>query len=177
MNKPVLCAGEILFDFISTEKNKTFGKSVFFEKKAGGSPFNVSTGISRLGGKVDFFTKIGTDPFGEKLFEQVKENNIGTDFVLHGEGMNTTLVFVGVDGMGKPDFRFYRDTSGDSEITANEVEKVNPDDYSVFHTGSVALIEGKTAHSLETLFFRFIEKGIMTSIDPNVRAALIKDIK
>jgi fructokinase len=44
---PVLVGGEALFDFISTDVGSGLGGSISFEKRAGGSPFNIAVGIRR----------------------------------------------------------------------------------------------------------------------------------
>ena len=49
MLKPVLCGGEILLDFISKEVGKGLDHSALFEKRPGGSIFNVVVGLRRLG--------------------------------------------------------------------------------------------------------------------------------
>ncbi|TYB82640.1 MAG: carbohydrate kinase, partial [Kosmotoga sp.] len=46
--KKILCFGDILIDFISKDKGKTVAEADLFEKRAGGSIFNVAVGLSRL---------------------------------------------------------------------------------------------------------------------------------
>jgi len=45
----VLVGGDALFDFISTRTGLGLGQSTSFDKRAGGSQFNVAVGIRRLG--------------------------------------------------------------------------------------------------------------------------------
>ncbi len=175
MKKKILCAGEILFDFIASQKGKTLGKSERFEKRPGGAPFNICVGLSRLGAGVDFLTKIGDDAFGEELYSLVAENRIGTENVFRGEGMNSTLVFVAVDENGKPDFKFYRENAADTAILAEETEKINLNDYSIFQFGSVALLDNPTRDSILSLFHKFRGTGKITSFDPNIRESMIRD--
>ena len=54
---PVLVGGEALYDFISTDVGSGLGGSVSFEKRAGGSPFNIAVGIRRLGVPVAYIGK------------------------------------------------------------------------------------------------------------------------
>ena len=50
----ILCAGEILYDFISQSPNKGLGETKIFEKRPGGSPFNVAVGLAKLGARLFF---------------------------------------------------------------------------------------------------------------------------
>ena len=52
--KTVLCSGEILYDFLSATPGMGLGKSETFEKRPGGSPFNIAVGLARLGQKTGF---------------------------------------------------------------------------------------------------------------------------
>ena len=48
-----------------------------------------------------------------------------------------------------------------------------PSDTSLFHVGSLGLIDGDDAVAWEAFFERCHERGIVTSLDPNVRPGLI----
>ncbi len=106
---PVLVGGEALFDFISAEIGSGLGVSKTFEKRIGGSPFNIAVGVRRLGVPVAFVGKFGDDQFGEALVEFLKNESIDVTHIVREEGTKTTLAFVAVDKEGKPEFRFYRD--------------------------------------------------------------------
>ena len=47
--KRILCAGEILYDFLSATPGVGLAGSTIFEKRPGGSPFNVAMGLARQG--------------------------------------------------------------------------------------------------------------------------------
>jgi len=73
---PVLVGGEALFDFISAEIGSGLGVSKTFEKRIGGSPFNIAVGVRRLGVPVSFVGKFGDDQFGEALLEFLDRETI-----------------------------------------------------------------------------------------------------
>ena len=83
----ILCAGEILYDFISQSPNKGLGETKIFEKRPGGSPFNVAVGLAKLGADVSFLSKIGSDEFGKSLLKYIKENHINTDCIISQNGV------------------------------------------------------------------------------------------
>ena len=47
--KKVICPGEALIDFVSTDVGKSLENTNGFVKKAGGAPANVASAISKLG--------------------------------------------------------------------------------------------------------------------------------
>ncbi len=177
VNKPILCAGEILLDLISTDAGKDLADTALFEKKPGGSIFNVTVGLKRLGADVSFLTKIGTDEFGKGLYRLIIDEKIGTECVLQGSGLKTTLAFAAVDKEGKPEFRFYRDHAADTRMTVEEIADLSPINYSIFHFGSISLLEGSSVDVYLEAFARFKKHGTITSLDPNIRPTLIKDRK
>jgi len=171
----ILCAGEILFDFISKSPNKGLGESELFEKRPGGSPFNVAVGLAKLGTDVSFLTKIAQDQFGKVLFECLKENGVNTDCSFTVEGLKTCLAFAAVDAQGKAEYEFYRDNAADTRLELRDIENLNYEKFNIFHFGSIALIDEPTSSTLVSLFDNFISRGLLTSFDPNVRMSLLKN--
>ena len=171
----ILCAGEILFDFISKSPNKGLGESGLFEKRPGGSPFNVAVGLAKLGADVSFLTKIAQDQFGKFLFEYLKENGVNTDYSFRAEGLKTCLAFAAVDAQGKAEYEFYRDDAADTRLELKDIANLQYEKFNIFHFGSIALIDEPTSSTLTRLFDNFISRGLLTSFDPNVRKSLLKN--
>src|SRR6516165_1668223 len=82
---PALVSGEALFDFIATEIGYGLGGSRTFQKRVGGSPFNIAVGVRRLGVPVSFLGKIGVDRFGDGLIEFLKTESIDVTHVVRGK--------------------------------------------------------------------------------------------
>ncbi len=171
----ILCAGEILFDFISKSPNKGLGESGLFEKRPGGSPFNVAVGLAKLGADVSFLTKIAQDQFGKFLFKYLKENGVNTDCSYTAEGLKTCLAFAAVDAQGKAEYEFYRDNAADTRLELKDIANMDYEKFNIFHFGSIALIDEPTSSTLTKLFEIFISRGLLTSFDPNVRMSLLKN--
>jgi len=177
MLKPVLCGGEILLDFISKEAGKGLDNSIIFEKRPGGSIFNVVIGLRRLGVPVSFLTKIGGDEFGHGLMDIVRKEKINTECLKRDISLKTTLAFVAVNKEGKPEFRFYRENAADTMLTVSEVKEINPKNYSMYHFGSISLLEKPASDAYLELLNMFYKEKAITSFDPNIRPSLIKDKK
>lgn len=173
--KPVLCGGEILLDFLSKDVGKGLADSMLFEKRPGGSIFNVAVGLRRLEVPASLLTKLGGDEFSRELMSVITEEKINTECLMRDPDLKTTLAFVALNKEGKPEFRFYRDHAADTRVTVSEVEHINPQDYALYHFGSIALLEEPASDAYLRLLEKFHEAKILTSFDPNVRPSLIGD--
>ncbi|MCL1940882.1 MAG: carbohydrate kinase, partial [Synergistaceae bacterium] len=167
--KSILCAGEALCDFISTSVGAGLAGSTLFEKRAGGSPFNTAVGIARLGLPVALLAKVGTDEFGTALHNLMLAENLDPRFIVVGEGNNTTLAMAGLSKTGEPEFRFYRDNAADVSLTMQEVPAISPEEISLFHFGSISLVEEPAASTYVKIFRLLKKEGVLTSLDPNIR--------
>jgi fructokinase len=175
MLKPVLCGGEILLDFLSKDVSKGLADSILFEKRPGGSIFNVAVGLRRLGVPASLLTKLGGDEFSQGLMSVIMEEKINTECLRRDPDLKTTLAFVALNEEGKPEFRFYRENAADTRLTVSEIEHIDPQDYSMYHFGSIALLEKPASHAYLELLNMFRGEKILTSFDPNIRPSLIDD--
>ncbi len=55
----------------------------------GGKGCNQAISIARLGGKVNFFSKIGKDEYGRLALETLKKNNIETKYIIQDKNLQT----------------------------------------------------------------------------------------
>ena len=63
----------------------------------GGKGCNQAVAIARLGGKVNFISKIGKDSYGELALDTLKKNNINTDNIIQDEKLQTGVAGILVD--------------------------------------------------------------------------------
>jgi fructokinase len=176
VNPPhVLVGGEALFDFISTTVGLGLGRSLSFDKRAGGSPFNIAVGIRRLGVATSYVAKLGVDQFGDALAAFLQSESVDLSNVIREEGTKTTLAFVAVDKDAKPEFRFYRDHAADIALRIDELAGIDPELYSIFHCGGIVLAEEPSSSAYAALADRFAAHNIPVSLDPTVRKSLISD--
>ena len=55
----------------------------------GGKGCNQAVAIARLGGKVNFISKIGKDSYGELALETLKKNKINTENIIQDANLQT----------------------------------------------------------------------------------------
>lgn len=151
------------------------GKSQTFEKRPGGSPFNIAVGLARLGQKTGFLVKIGTDEFGRELKELLLQEGLDPHYLLEGRGQNTTLAMVALDTSGKPEFRFYRDNAADISLTWEELPAIDSGQVALYHFGSVSLAEPPASETYMRLFKTMKREGVLTVLDPNIRPLYLRD--
>lgn len=170
----ILCIGEALIDMICTDKGKSLSEGQHFLKKTGGAPTNVAAAIAALGGKVEIVAKIGNDPFGKQLFEEMENFGVLTHFMSVSPTHFTTFAFVSLMEDGERDFVFNR--GADGELSTQDIEKIDLDDFSIIHFGSATgFLEGKLKTAYKELLDKAIKKNIFISFDPNYRHLLFKN--
>lgn len=173
--KKLMAIGEALIDFIPEETGKPMKDVCGFKPAVGGAPANVCGAYRKLGGASEMITQLGNDPFGDKIVEEFKLYDIGTDHVLRTDEANTSLAFVALKEDGNREFSFYRKPGADMLMTADVVEKDWFENAFALHFCSVSLgdFPMKEAHKRAIEYAR--ENGAIISFDPNIRLALWKN--
>ena len=80
MSKELITIGEAMIVFIA-ENEGDFTDIKNFSKGIAGAELNVSIGLSRLGHKVSYITRLGDDPIGIYIKNFISKENIGTEFI------------------------------------------------------------------------------------------------
>ena len=172
--KKILCVGEALIDMICTDTGKTLSQGQHFVKKPGGAPTNVAAAIAALGGKVELAAKVGDDPFGKQLIEVMQDFGVATRMILQDPHYFTTFAFVSLMEDGERDFVFNR--GADGQLSRQEVDEINLDEFSIIHFGSAtAFLDGPLQIAYESLLQKALQKKIFISFDPNYRHLLYKN--
>ncbi|MBF0709706.1 MULTISPECIES: carbohydrate kinase [unclassified Gemella] len=161
----ILSIGEMLIDFIGTEK-ASIDKVSAFKKEAGGCVANVACVASKLGHKSYLLTSLGQDGFGDFLENILEKENVDTKYV--SRRSFTPLAFVALDESGDRSFSFYFKGSSALSISKQDIESVDLSEIKAIHFASIAIQEeSKESHML--LMKKAKEKGILISFDVNLR--------
>lgn len=165
----VLSVGEILADMIGEVKNGI----TFYERKAGGAPFNVACAVQQFGGDAGFVGCVGNDLIGSFLVDFAKKRNLDELDIQVNDMVNTTLAFVELSEEGERSFCFYRKNTADYQITSvNEdiIKKAN-----IVHIGSLMLNEESGKKFAAELCDTAHKLGKIVSFDVNFRTDIFKD--
>src|SRR6186997_1692280 len=170
----ILCVGEALIDMICTDKGKSLSAGNNFLKKTGGAPTNVAAAIAALGGQVELAAKVGKDPFGKHLVDTMESFGVSTKWMLQDENFFTTFAFVSLMENGERDFYFNR--GADGQLSRQEVDSIDLDEFSIIHFGSATgFLPGPLQAAYRGLLQKALKRNIFISFDPNYRHLLFKN--
>ena len=165
-----LICGEALFDCFPGAKGDN--GALHFEARAGGSPFNVAIGVARLGGDSALLTGISTDMLGRRLVHTLEREGVDTLYIVRSSHP-TTLVMVGVDAHGQPDYTMYGSDAADRSVTAADLPPIGPEIIGL-HFGSYSLVVPTIADKLASIAASAGDRFV--SVDPNVRLTVEPDL-
>ena len=165
----ILCVGEILADMIGAEKDGSF----FYERKAGGAPFNVACAAKKVGATTSFVGCVGDDLIGEFLVRFAEKRGLDRLYIKKDGERNTTLAFVNLDASGERSFCFYRKNTADYHLP--EVPKEIFDGADIVYVGSLMLSEECGRQYALQLAQRAKEAGKLVAFDVNFRTDIFRD--
>ncbi len=171
----LLAIGEALIDFIPEQTGCAFDEVRSFSPMVGGAPANVCAAFAKLGGSSRFLTKLGDDPFGDKIVKELDGAGVDTSYIIRTSEANTALAFVSLGKDGDRTFSFYRNPSADMLLNADEIGDVVPDDLFALHFCSVSLGDFPMKEAHRKVIDLAKKKGAVISFDPNLRFNLWKD--
>lgn len=172
MQKKILTAGEPMGLFIAKEEAlledvRNFSTSV------AGAEFNVAVGLSRLGHKAGYITKLGKDPFGRQILKVMAANGIDTSLTLQVDDRNTGFMLKSKTSQGDPDIYYYRKGSAASTIRPEDVEKIPMEEWDAIHlTGILPAVSENAYAANRTLMEKARAAGLPVFFDPNLRPQL-----
>ncbi|MCP4278318.1 MAG: carbohydrate kinase [Gammaproteobacteria bacterium] len=166
-----LICGEALFDVFVDDATDD-PSSLLFTARAGGSPFNVSIGISRLGKKSALLTGISSDRLGRQLVQILQRESVSTEYLLRSD-RRTTLSLVNLDDSGTPEYSFYGEGSADCGVQISDLPEIKQE-ISGMHFGSYSLVINPVADAFA--FLLSSNRGRFISLDPNVRPTIEADM-
>ncbi len=171
----VVCFGELLIDFVPTEKGVAVGDAAQFIKAAGGAPANAAVALSRLNHAATFLGQVGDDPFGHFLAQTLQAAGVNVEGLRFSKEALTALAFVELSDSADRSFIFYRKPSADMLMRPEDVALDLIRGQRVFHFGSITMISepSKSATLAAVEYAR--DNGLLISYDPNLRMSLWPD--
>ena len=134
-----------------------------FTRAMSGAEVNVSIGLSRLGHKTEYLTRLGDDPFGHYIKDSLEKNGIGTSLITFDDVYRTGIQLKNrtTDG-SDPCAPYYCDNHrGRHKLPAVQLWIDRKDSLSL-----------SAREATFRLIDRAKEAGIRVTFDPNLRPAL-----
>ena len=165
----ITVGGENLIDYVQTGLD---GGLPIFTAVPGGSCYNVAIAIARQNQPVTYVTPISKDNLGNILAERLiaDEVSLGAARI----DAPTSLAIVTLSD-GQPSYQFYRTETAERQITAQLLSEAIHKSTTIFHIGSLSLIDGEDANLWERKFQELDRQGVITSLDPNARPIAVGD--
>lgn len=125
-NKPfdVICVGRVTIDLNPNEIHRTLDKSKSFNMYLGGSPANLSIGLSRLGNNVGFIGKVSNDQFGTFVIDKLASEGVDTSNIIRSTGDDKLgLTFTEMKSETESSILMYRNEASDLKLHTDDVNE------------------------------------------------------
>lgn len=156
--------GELVVDFISVEQTDTLGNATTFRRYLGGSPANMATYVSKLGGTSAVISKTGIGAFGKFLKSELNRHSVVTDYLVMDHRTNTTIFFVSSTA-DTPDFQV--NGGADALLNIREVPDELIERARAVHTSAFALSRDPQRLAVRRAMRLGARLGKVVSLDPN----------
>ena len=138
-----------------------------------GAEYNVAIGATRLGHKVTYITKLGNDPFGHHIKQELNNNHINSEYVTFSTTKPTGFMLKGRTNVGDPDIFYFRKNSAASTLNTDDITNICLKNYSHIHfTGITPALSATTKEATIFLMKKARKEGLFISFDPNLRPQL-----
>lgn len=166
----IVVAGEALVDLIPGESIDEWGLPTLVPR-LGGGPYNAALSAARLGVTTSFFSRVSTDPFGEALLRRLRTSGVETSQVQRGDEP-TTLAVVTLNEHGAAQYGFY--TAGTADRLVEDPGALEGPPFAL-SLGTLGMVLEPGVSGYEAVLRREYQRGVLTVLDPNIRAELIAD--
>ena len=175
MEKGAILVGEPMGLFIAQEEGELSDVSGYSMAVAG-AEFNVAVGLARLNLPVTYLTRLGEDPFGQKIVRTLQRNGIGSEFVSFSKERSTGFMLKSKVSTGDPKIFYFRKGSAASTLSKVDVDRMDFSGYGFVHlTGIFPALSESTKEASFYLIKKAREHGLTVSFDPNLRPQLWPD--
>ncbi len=159
----ILCAGELLVDFISSGYAESLEEANSFERHMGGSPANLCMNMARLGNNTSLVASVGHDDMGSFLVDFVKKTGVDCSLVRQVAAPTTLILVTRTKAVAN--FEAYR--LADARISGNQLPDERLRQTSIFHTTCFGLGKKPGQTIIMKAARRAVELGCQLSIDAN----------
>lgn len=144
-----------------------------FTRSIAGAESNVSIGLSRLGLKVRWISRLGADPFGDLILSTLAGEGVDVSQVVRDSGFPTAIYFKEFKGYGDPNVYYYRKGSAISRLTPSDIQASWLEGAKHLHvTGITPALGPETTEAVRKLMIEARKLGKTISFDPNLRRKL-----
>jgi 2-dehydro-3-deoxygluconokinase len=168
--RPLLCLGETMVlltaDDGPLEENSHVGIHV------GGAESNVASGLAHLGHDVEWYSRLGDDPFGRIILDFLRARGVHLDTVVVDPARSTGIYLKSREG-GSSRVFYYRSGSAASAMGPDDLTALCLDERSLCHVSGITPALSSSADALmQKLVIDRTVPNLLVSFDVNYRSAL-----
>lgn len=174
MNTELITIGEAMIVFIA-ENEGEFTDIESFSKGIAGAELNVCIGLSRLGNKVSYITRLGDDVFGRHIENIIHKEGIGADQITFDGDYSTGFYFKTKVKDGDPKVHYFRKNSAACQLSCTDIENADFTGAKVLHiTGITAALSESSREAVYAAIEKARANNMLVTFDPNIRVQLWK---
>jgi fructokinase len=162
----VTVIGEALIDLVP------WGDRGDYRAHPGGSPFNVSVALARLGNRTALMARLADHGFGRLLRDAALAENVDLAATANASEP-ATLAVVSLDGPGHARYDFYLKGTADWKWTLPELRRL-PSETAIVHYGSIASWTPPGSKLIDQAVCAARSSGVLITYDPNIRPPVLR---
>lgn len=139
MPGPIVVVGSINMDLVvRSPRHPQPGETILgsdFQTFPGGKGANQAAAAARLGGLVKMVGRVGMDPFGEVLLENLKKDGVDTTYVLKTKGVSSGVALITVSDVGQNNIVVV--PGSNARLSAEDIRAAEP----AFQGASLVLLQ------------------------------------
>lgn len=144
-----------------------------FPKKVCGAESNVAIGLTRLGHSVEWFSKLGDDPFGRYIHNFIRGEGVNTSSCLFTDQASTGLMFKELLSPEDINVYYYRKGSAASLIEPENLCEESIAQAKILHvSGITPALSDNCYHTVMKAIEIAKRNGTQIVFDPNLRLKL-----
>ncbi len=160
MAQHIYAVGETLLDIIFREGQPRVARP-------GGSSFNASVTLGRLGAPVTFISETGKDRVGDLIQGFMNQNGVNTGYIARYDQGQSAIALAFLDDRRNASYQFYKDYP--QQRLAIEFPPFKRDDLLLF--GSFYALNPEIRPRVRELLEQAAEAGMTILYDPNFRSS------
>jgi 2-dehydro-3-deoxygluconokinase len=169
MNFDVVTFGEAMV-LLSPTESSLLESAPYFHASVGGAELNCAIGLARLGHQVGWISRLGNDPFGQKIAKTARGEGVDVGRVEFAEEAPTGIMFKEVrPGSGSRVF-YYRKQSAASALKLEQFSGLLT--RILFVTGITPALSPGNRELTIAVVDQFRAAGALIVFDPNMRFRL-----
>jgi sugar/nucleoside kinase (ribokinase family) len=174
----IASVGELLVEFVCSEKDgRNLRAGTYAGPFASGAPGIFIDQVARLGGRAVFAGAVGDDAFGRVILDRLRASGVGLDLIRVVPGVPTGTAHVSYNTDGTRDFVFNIARSAASFLPSVDaiVAGCQTAGVTVVHISGSMLGDAAMRATGVAVCDALHAAGVAISIDPNIRAELVRD--